>query len=81
MLLLLAVTATSLGIVYARHESRRLFADLHLLTQKRDEMNVEWGQLLLEQSTWGAHGRVEQLAREQLQMRIPMPKERIIVKP
>jgi cell division protein FtsL len=50
-LLLLAVIATAISAAYAKHQSRKLFIELQELEEQRDAMNVEWGQLQLEQST------------------------------
>lgn len=80
-LLILAVIGSALGVVYAKHQSRKLFVALQGLEAERDEMNIEWGQLQLEQSTWATHGRVEELAREQLKMTTPAPDSVVIVWP
>lgn len=71
VLLGLAVMLSSLGVVYSRHESRKLFVELQGLQEQRDEMNVQWGRLQLEQSTWTTHGRVADTARERLGMVVP----------
>jgi len=62
------VLSSALGVVYAKHQSRILFVQLNELQQQRDAMNVEWGQLQLELSTWATNGRIEQLARQRLRM-------------
>ena len=62
------VLSSALGVVYAKHQSRKLFVQLNELQQQRDAMNVEWGQLQLELSTWATNGRVEQVARKRLRM-------------
>ncbi len=80
-ILLLTVIASALGVVYTKHQSRKLFVALQNLETARDEMNIEWGQLQLEQSTWATHGRVEGLAREQLKMTSPAPDAVVIVRP
>ncbi|HEY9199578.1 MAG TPA: cell division protein FtsL [Gammaproteobacteria bacterium] len=80
-LLVLAVIVSALGVVYAKHQSRKLFVALQGLEAERDEMNIEWGQLQLEQSTWATHGRVEELAREQLKMTTPAQDAVVIVWP
>ncbi len=67
-LLALAVLASALGVVYAKHRSRVLFVQLNALQQQRDAMNVEWGQLQLELSTWANQSRIEQIARRRLRM-------------
>jgi cell division protein FtsL len=70
-LLLLATIATAMGSAFARHESRKLFIQLQRLEAERDAMNIEWGQLQLEQSTHTTHGKVEDAARKRLGMEIP----------
>jgi len=69
------VVATALLIVLQRHEARKLFTSLQELQTEQNELDREWGQLLLEQATWGAHGRIEEIAREQLNMTLPAVKE------
>lgn len=64
--LLLALVVTGIGIVTSRHESRRLFVDLQQLEQTRDELNVTWGRLQLEQATQAGAGRIERIARSEL---------------
>ena len=66
-----AVLGSSLGVIYAKHEARNRFNELQQLTRERDDLDIEWGQLQIEQSTLARHGRVEQAARDQLRMTIP----------
>jgi len=77
----LAVLSSSLGVVYAKHEARARFYELQKLTRQRDDLDIEWGQLQLEQSTWATHGRVEQVARDGLGMTIPQAGELRLVQP
>ena len=72
---------SSVGAVYARHESRRLFIELQLLVNGRDRLNIDWGRLQIEQSTWASPGRVEQMARDRLHMRVPDPSRVVIIRP
>jgi len=76
-----AVLASSLGVIYAKQEARNRFNDLQKLTKARDDLDIEWGQLQLEQSTWATHGRVEQVARDDLRMIIPQASDLRIVQP
>jgi len=69
--LTLAVAGSAMTLVLSRHEGRVLFIELQELRGERDRLDEEWGQLLLEEATWGTHGRVEQIAREKLKMRNP----------
>jgi cell division protein FtsL len=57
---------SSIALVYTKHESRKLFVELEVLTHERDELNIEWGQLQIEQSTWAQHARIEQVATDDL---------------
>lgn len=76
-----ALFATALAVVWVRHESRSHFVELQQLNDTRDELNIEWGRLQLEQATWAEASRVERLAREELDMRVPTPDEvRVIVR-
>lgn len=83
-LLALAVVVTlvssAVAVAYSAHKSRLYLNDLQTLEKQRDQLQTEWGQLLLEQHTWGAYGRVGKLASEQLQMRNPAPTEIIMVR-
>ena len=76
-----ALLGSSLAVVYGKHAARARFVELQRLTHERDELDIEWGQLQLEQSTWGTHGRVERIARDDLHMMIPRPSELRIVRP
>ena len=77
----LGLVATGIGVVSAKHEARSLFIQLQGLNGERDALEIEWGQLKLEQSAWATHGRVEQTARVGLRMVIPRPNEVRIVEP
>lgn len=79
--LALGLCGTAIGVVAAKHEARSLFIQLQGLNGERDALEIEWGQLKLEQSAWATHGRVEQTARVGLRMVIPRPNEVRIVKP
>lgn len=63
------VLVSALAVVYAKHQNRTLYAELAELQKQRDVMEVEWGRLQLEQSTWATHGRIEKIARQKLNMR------------
>jgi cell division protein FtsL len=67
--------ATALAVVWSKHETRSLFIELQGLNKQRDALDIEWGQLKIEQSAWATHGRVEQTARADLKMVIPKPDE------
>ncbi|MGN6190680.1 MAG: cell division protein FtsL [Rhodanobacteraceae bacterium] len=69
--LLLAVVASGIAVVWARHQDRAAFVQLSNLQNQRDALNVEFGRLELEQATWASPSRIEQIARGQLGMISP----------
>lgn len=73
LVLLAAAVIGALGVVYARNESRRLFVELTALETARDELNIEFGRLQLEQATWADTNRIEKIARGELGMDFPGP--------
>lgn len=81
IVLAIVVLASSLGVVYTKHQSRKLFVELDVLKKERDEMNVEWGRLQLEQSTLATHGRIERTAKKRLNMVTPEYEQVLIVRP
>ena len=79
--LVLIIVASSIGVIYSKHHNRMLYVELRQLETNRDNLNVDWGRLQLEQSTWATHGRVESAARKRLKMRNVDYAEVVIIKP
>ena len=71
VLLLAAVVLCALSVVTSQHKARKLYIELQRQKEHAQQMEVEWGQLQLEQSTWAALTRVEKIAVQQLQMQFP----------
>lgn len=74
------IFASALNVVLQRDDARSLFIELQGLRKQKDDLDREWGQLLLEQGTWGAHGRVEDIARNKLDMTVPRQEQIIRVR-
>jgi cell division protein FtsL len=81
LILLALLTACALGLVTSQHNARKLFAELEREQERAKQLDVEWGQLQLEQSTWAMHARVEKIARERLRMSVPDAKRTQMVMP
>jgi cell division protein FtsL len=71
VLLLAGVVASGIAVVQARHQHRQLFVELTALERERDELNIEFGRMQLEQATWADTHRIEQIARSKLGMKYP----------
>jgi cell division protein FtsL len=81
LFLITSCFSSALAVVYSTHQSRKLFVELQLQQKFRDDLDVEWGRLQLEQSTFATHGNVEMVAREKLGMGLPKRDAVVIVKP
>jgi cell division protein FtsL len=72
---------TAAGAIYCKHRAREMFVELEQLNARRDNLEIEWGQLQLEQSAWSTQAFVERVATEKLHMAMPPPKEIQVVAP
>lgn len=73
LFLLLAAMICALGVVTSQHKARKLFQELEGEQERARSLDVEWGQLQLELSTWATHPRIEKIARDRLHMHAPEP--------
>lgn len=81
LILLLIAVGCGLATVNANHRARKLFSGMDKEQQRMRALDVEWGQLQLEQSTWAAHARIEKIAKDRLQMKAPQPAQVIALEP
>ena len=70
-LLLTLVLGSALTVIYVKHESRVLFAELRSIQKQQDEQVIHWGRLQLQNTTLATHSHVESRARQDLKMRLP----------
>ena len=81
MILLLIAVVCALGAVTSQHRARKLFQDLEGEQERVRKLDIEYGQLQLELSTWATSLRIEKIAREKLKMRTPDPTKVITATP
>lgn len=81
MILLLIAVVCALGAVTSQHRARKLFQALEGEQERVRQLDIEYGQLQLELSTWATHPRIEQIARDRLRMVTPDPVGRVVNKP
>lgn len=77
----LGALASAAGAIYCKHRARELFVELERLNARRDNLDVEWGQLQLEQSAWSTHAFVERVASTKLRMATPAPQAIEVIAP
>lgn len=78
LILLAVLVVCALSVVTSQHKARKLYVDLQKEQELAKQLDIEWRQLQLEQSTWAMHARVEKIASGQLMMRVP-PASRVQV--
>ena len=71
LFLLLGLVVCALGTVTSQHKARKLFQALEGEQERAKQLDVEYGQLQIELSTWAASPRIDKIAREKLKMRTP----------
>ncbi len=81
LLLFLACVVTAGFVVATTHMTRVQFAQLQQLEQEKNQLQTEWGQLLLEEGAWSTPARIEQIATERLEMRIPDVNDVEVIRP
>jgi cell division protein FtsL len=79
LVLAAAVVASGIWIVDVEHRSRQLFMEAEGLSRELDQLQIEWGQLQIEQSTQGTHSRIEALARQRLHLTVPSDNQLVVV--
>jgi cell division protein FtsL len=75
VIMLVAVLVSAVAVVWTRHQNRVLFVQLTQLQGQRDALNIEYGQLELEQATWAEPRRIDSEARTKLSMFMPRPQD------
>jgi len=79
LVLAVLVTGSAVWIVDTEHRSRQLFIKVEELNRDQDRLQIDWGRLQIEQSTWATHPRIETLARERLKLTVPDDEQLVVV--
>ncbi|MBT3092781.1 MAG: cell division protein FtsL [Candidatus Thiodiazotropha taylori] len=79
-ILMAAVLASAIAVVYSKYLSRKHFVVLQELQAERERIGIEWGRLQLEESTLATHSEVEKRARDRLKMHLPQFDEVVVIR-
>ena len=71
--------ATALAVVYLSHLNRDLVVEREELLRERDELDVEWRHLVIEQTSLAEHSRIEHLATQELSMQRPSEAQEVLL--
>lgn len=81
ILLVLVTLVSAMVVITSSHLTREQYARLQRLEREQNQLQTEWGQLLLEESAWSSPARIERLAVERLEMRVPDVNEVEVIRP
>jgi cell division protein FtsL len=81
LILLAVLVVCALSLVTSQHRARKLYVELQRELELAKQLEIEWGQLQLEQSTWAMHARIEKIASGRLRMRLPSPSRVQVIMP
>lgn len=79
--LLLLCLGSATAVIATSHLTRDQYARLQQLEREQQQLQTEWGQLLLEEGAWSSPARIERLAGERLEMRLPAIDEVEVIRP
>jgi cell division protein FtsL len=79
LVLAASVVVSGIWIVTVEHRSRQLFIEGERLNRELDQLQIDWGRLQIEQSTWAQHSRIESLARQRLRLTEPADDQLVVV--
>ncbi len=73
------LVAVLVNYVYFQNETRKLFAETQGVEKEKLELNAEWARLQIEMSTLVSNSRIEQVARDQLNMKLPQDEQIMVI--
>ena len=76
----LLVVVSALAVAFVSHQCREKYGQLAAMEREANQLQVDYGKYLLEQSAWGSLQRIENMAANNLQMRSPKPEEILMIK-
>lgn len=79
-LLWIVVVVSALAVTFVSHLCREKYSQLTAMEREANQLQVDYGKYLLEQSAWGSLQRIENMAANTLQMRSPQPEEILMIK-
>lgn len=80
LILMILTIASALAVVYTTNEYRNTFNNVEQLNLQTHRLQLQWGQLLLEQASLATPARVESFATSKLQMQLPDDKQTFVLR-
>jgi len=80
VLLSLLVVISAMAVVLSTHHNRQQNIELEALMQQKDELDIEWRNLVLEQRALTEHNRIEAMVQKELNMYRPTVDQEVVVR-
>ncbi len=76
-MLIFVCLASVIAVIWVRHENREVFVELQALYHHRDDLNIEWRNLLTERTSLTRHDQLENWA--QINVKMQAPEEQLVL--
>ena len=77
--LIALIFISAIMVVFEVYEYRYDYRQMSSLLRNEDDLNAEWGRLLIEQQTFGATAQIGTRAVTQLRMYSPPPSDTVVI--
>lgn len=79
LILLIAIFAAAMGIVFSTHNTRSAITEKDQTLVERERLDSEWRNLILEEKALAEHSRVQKMAVDELQMQRPDGDKEVVI--
>jgi cell division protein FtsL len=79
LLVLILIFASAMGVVFTTHHTRQAITEKDQALQERERLDNEWRNLLIEETALAEHSRVQEIAKDELQMKRPDSDKEVVI--
>ncbi|NRF24663.1 cell division protein FtsL [Vibrio coralliilyticus] len=79
LLVLILISASAMGVVFTTHHTRQAITEKDQALQERERLDNEWRNLLIEETALAEHSRVQEIAKDELQMKRPDSDKEVVI--
>lgn len=79
LLLFVCIISTAFAVIYVAHANRLLTIERDDLLSQRDQIDIEWRHLQIEQTALTEHSRVERIASQRFGMVRPEGEQEVLI--
>lgn len=79
LVMLVLIFASAMGVVFTTHHTRQAITEKDQALEERDHLDNEWRNLILEETALAEHSRVQDMAKNDLQMKRPDADKEVVI--